>query len=220
MSRNIKTVECLKKHEGKTVKVIADNGSVFEATVELDSQGDPVLYTTSEIAKGAGYWWHSRSHGGYGHYCAKDFQITKELKSLTLLPSRKKKATKYLTMKELKEGVGHFCKMSDGSVGFIVWSNVCPRVLLHQEQDGCGWVYDAASEPDDDATAPVSFRKQFKYAWNVGHKVDAETIKVVEILDAREESVDESPNECFHKKTLLDMTIREVLEKLDEIIKR
>lgn len=324
MSRNIKTVECLKKHEGKTVKVIADNDSVFEATVELDSQGAPVLYTTSAIAAKADYWWYAGSHKGYGHHCANNFQITQELKSLTLLPSRKKKAkkasktltsgkeflthseikkgighlcklsdgqeafiarsdhgtaticmhsrsndrgwsldadavadkfkdsikgysygwyihdeddaekiqvvsilgkpkakkasekeyvSKYLTEKELKEGIGHFCKMSDGSEGFIVWSKVCPRVLLHQQQDGLGWAYNAAREDDDDETAPESFRKQFEYGWNVGNESDAKLIKVVEILDAREKSVEESP-----KKTLLDMTIREVLEKLDEII--
>jgi len=100
MSRNIKTVECLKKHGGKIVKVISDNGSVFEATVEIDRLGEPVLYTTSDFAEEDDYWWPSPSHCGFGHHCSRDFQITKELRSLTLLPSRKKKKGKLVEEQE------------------------------------------------------------------------------------------------------------------------
>lgn len=89
MSRNIKTVKCLEKHVGKTVKVVDEEGHTFLATVEKG----PCLWTTDKIADDSAYWW-GPVNDKWGHHCVEDYQITSELKSLTLVsvtPNKEKK---------------------------------------------------------------------------------------------------------------------------------
>ena len=91
MSRNIKTVKCLKKHIGKTVKVVDEKGHTFLAHVMADKS--LCLWTTDKAANDSVYWW-GPVNGKWGHYCEEDYQITSELKSLTLIsvtPKEEKK---------------------------------------------------------------------------------------------------------------------------------
>lgn len=118
----------------------------------------------------------------------------------------------FLTREQLLEHVGKRCKMSDGTEGLIVKTDSgTPRVLMKARANDHGWLYNETVEYDTGASVEV--RGQYKYAWNVTDNEDAEDISVVEILEDDSEKCAES------SKTILDMTIREVLEKLNEIIK-
>lgn len=119
----------------------------------------------------------------------------------------------FLFREQLLEHIGERCKMSDGTEGLIVKSDTGnPRVLMKARANNHGWSYDEGLEDDTGASKEV--RSKYQYAWNVIDNGDAEDIAVVEILE------DDTKKPVESSKTILDMTIREVLEKLDEIIKR
>lgn len=118
----------------------------------------------------------------------------------------------FLFREQLLKHIGKRCKMSDGTEGLIVKTDSgAPRVLMKARANDHGWLYNETVE--NDTGASVEVRGQYKYAWNVTDNEDAEDISVVEILEDDSEKCAES------SKTILDMTIREVLEKLNEIIK-
>ena len=239
MVKNIKTVKQLEKYLGETLHVVSHDGYEFDATVETaSSPKDPwlVLKTTNKMANKDNFWW--MLGGEVCHNCAYDYQITDELNSLTVITDKKaiKKTTKYLTMAELDAARGHFCLLEDGSRGFIcikTESEERPTRVLHNYSDAIGWSYKEREMTEDDA--PEAIKHDFEKAYNVWSDDDAESLKVVKILEkydgrkyrfkkAKEEStkdVEVPVAETIETpKTILDMTIKEVLEKLDEIIKR
>ena len=176
MSRNIKTVECLSKHVGKTVKVVDDEGRTFLATVE---EG-PDLYTTDKKAADSTYWWWN-GRDQYGHHCKRNSQITDELKSLTLVSEKKaaKKVVKeyapvYADERTVKKNVGKFCKLYNGKIGKIVdRGDKSPLLLLKEYDSEVGWALDADSE----------YRKEgWEYGWNM-HDQGCDTAKIVEFFD-------------------------------------
>lgn len=239
MVKNIKTVKQLEKYLGETLHVVSHDGYEFDATVETaSSPKDPwlVLKTTNKMANRDPFWW--MLGGRVCHNCAYDYQITEELKSLTTTADKKasKKTTKYLTMAELDAARGHFCLLEDGSRGFICTkteSEEKPTRVLHNSPDSFGWSYTKTEMPEDNA--PETVKHDFEKAYNVWNDDNAFAVKVVKVLEkydgrkyrfkkAKEEStkdVEVPVAETIETpKTILDMTIKEVLEKLDEIIKR
>jgi len=180
MSRNIKTVKCLSKHIGKTVKVVDDEGRTFLATVE---EG-PDLYTTDKTANESMYWWWN-GRDRYGHHCRRYYQITDELKSLTLVSE--KKSTKKPEKKVVKEyrpffadeltvkkNVGKFCKLYNGKIGKLVdRGESSPLLLLKDYDSDIGWSLNDDSE----------YRKEgWQYGWNM-HDQGCATAKIVEFFD-------------------------------------
>lgn len=232
MVKTIKTVKQLKKYIGETLHVVSYDGYEFDATVETASNPrDPwlILKTTNKMANKDHFWW--MLGGKVCHNCAYDYQITDELKSLTTTADKKasKKTTKYLTMAELDAARGHFCLLEDGSKGFIcikTESEERPTRVLHNYSDAIGLSYTGREHHEDDA--PEAIKHDFEKAYNVWSDGDAESLKVVKILekyDGRKYRFKKTKKEAPKAKeetpkTILDMTIREVLEKLDEIIKR
>lgn len=245
MSRNIKSLKKLHSLIGGTVQVVDSEGHKFNAVVEKCSiPGNPNEYavdlvTADSRADDDPYWWSkSVSEKTWGHHVVRPHQLTEELRSVTTFKEkaeildkvRKSKKAKrkkvkeenltessskesFLTREQLLEHIGNRCKMSDGTEGLIVKTDRgTPRILMNTRANDNGWLYDERVE--DDTGASVEVRSQYKYAWNVIDNDDAEDISVVEILEDDVEEATES------SKTILDMTIREVLEKLDEIIKR
>lgn len=161
MVKNIKTVEQLKKHIGETLRVVSEDGYTFDATVEEGGNpADPwlVLKTTNKMANKDRFWW--MLGGKVCHNCAFDDQISKELKSLTVITDKKvsKKKSKYLTMAELDAARGHFCLLEDGSKGFICTkteSEEKPTRVLHNCPDVIGWSYTKREMPEDDAPEAI-----------------------------------------------------------------
>lgn len=127
-----------------------------------------------------------------------------------------KKEQKFLSAHEIRKGIGHLCKLSDGQDAFIACNegNI-PIICIPSRSNGHGWGLDE-SDVADKFKGSI---KDYKYGWGIHGDGDAVDIKVVEILD---EPKEESPKAktAESPKTILDMTIRELLEKLDEIIKR
>lgn len=216
MSRNIKTVKCLAKHVGKTVKVVDDEGRTFLATVE---EG-PDLYTTDKKAADSTYWWWN-GRDQYGHHCKRNSQITEELKSLTLVSEKKpsKKVVKeyrpvYVDEQVVKKNVGKFCKLYNGMIGKIVDRvDASPLLLLKEDDPEIGWALSADSE----------YRKEgWQYGWNM-HDQGCDTAKIVEFFDedptVKKKRVKKDKKvEAESKKTIFDLTVRELLEKLNEIV--
>lgn len=120
-----------------------------------------------------------------------------------------------LTKEDFIKNIGHFCTMDDGSKGFICKTEMDnPRVLHNLPEKYWGWPYSLSISNDN---APKSLKKKFSYAWNICNDGDAKCSGVKRILkkciDLDSKKTTESP------KTILDMTVKELLEKLDEIIK-
>ena len=126
-----------------------------------------------------------------------------------------KKDEKILTASEIQAGVGHLCRLADGQESFIATNAFdIPIVCMRSRSSECGWCLESSD------VAP-KFRdsiKDYKYGWGISDEEDAKSIKVVSILDEPKAEAHKAKEET--PKTILDMTIREVLEKLDEIIKR
>lgn len=188
MSRNIKTAKCLRKHVGKTVHVKSYSEYEFDATVELDTSFKEKklrLYTEDDKADKDPYWWPNLD-GRYGHSCTYDNQITEELKSLTLVTTKKatKKAERVLTKAELDAARGHFCLLKDGSKGFIctkIASDEKPTRILHNSSDSRSWSYTEREMSEDDA--PEAVKHDFKNAYNVWNDSDSLAVKVVKVLE-------------------------------------
>lgn len=232
MVKNIKTVKQLEKYIGETLHVVSHDGYEFDATVERAGKSSDswlILKTANKMVNKDRFWW--MLGGNVCHNCAYDYQITDELNSLKAITDKKasKKDTKYLTMAELDAARGHFCLLEDGSKGFIcikTESEERPTRVLHNCPDVIGWSYTGREYPED--TAPEAIKHDFEKAYNVWSDDDAESLKVVKVLekyDGRKYRFKKVKKEAPKAKeetpkTILDMTIREVLEKLDEIIKR
>lgn len=143
---------------------------------------------------------------------AKQVKVVKILDEVSKPKKTKRKESKksFLTREQLLKHIGKRCKMSDGTEGLIVKTDMDnPRILMRTRSNDHGWPYDGEREGDDTGAA-ASVKNQYRFAWNVCDNDDAKEISVVKILDD-EKSAESS-------KTILDMTVREVLEKLNEII--
>lgn len=127
-----------------------------------------------------------------------------------------KKEQKFLTASEIRKGIGHLCKLTDGQEAFIACNegNV-PVICMPSRSNGHGWSLDK-SDVADKFKGSI---KDYRYGWGIHCDGDAEDIKVAEILD-EPKAKEESTKTAESPKTVLDMTIRELLEKLDEIVKR
>lgn len=124
-----------------------------------------------------------------------------------------KKEQKFLSAHEITAGIGHLCKLSDGQEAFIACAEGDVAIVcMPSRSNGHGWslsAYDVAAKFRDSI-------KDYKYGWGIQCESDAADIKVVEILDTQlEEKCVEST-----KKSVLDLTVRELLEKLYEAIER
>lgn len=127
-----------------------------------------------------------------------------------------KEDTKFLTVSEIYKGIGHLCKLADGQEALIAVSNGGVAIIcMRSRSQDHGWGLDA-SDVADKFKGSI---KDYKYGWGIHCTRDAEEIKVVEILDEPKEEAPKAKT-AESKKTIFDMTIRELLEKLDEIIKR
>lgn len=115
----------------------------------------------------------------------------------------------YLTKKEISKAIGKYCKLADCQTAFIAKSTGSgnPCICMNEKVKGCGWNLSCG----DVVKEYKGTAAKFDYGWYVTDDDDAAHIKVVEIL---EDKTAES------KKTLLDMTVRELLEKLNEIVER
>lgn len=136
------------------------------------------------------------------------FKKAKEEPTKTMEAPKVKEDKKFLTASEIKAGIGHLCKLADGTTAFVAASmHGIPVICMHTRSQNIGWCLDCS----DVSSKFAEDIKGYEYGWNVSDARDAQYIKVVSILD---NTKPESP------KTILDMTIKELLEKLDEIIKR
>lgn len=126
-----------------------------------------------------------------------------------------KKEQKFLSAHEIRKGIGHLCKLADGQEAFIACNegNV-PVICMPSRSNGHGWSLDK-SDVADKFKGSI---KGYRYGWGIHG--DAEDIKVAEILDEPKAEAPKEAKTAESKKTILDMTIRELLEKLDEIVKR
>lgn len=119
-----------------------------------------------------------------------------------------------LTKEDFIKNIGHFCTMVDGSKGFICKTeNGNPRVLHNLPEKYYGWLYTDAVYSDN---TPEPLKNKFNRAWNIRSEDDVIDSGVKRIL----KSCFDSKKTPKAKKTILDMTVKELLEKLDEIIKR
>jgi len=145
-------------------------------------------------------------------YDGRKYRYKKVKKTVT----EEKKDTKFLSAHEIRKGIGHLCKLADGQEAFIASNEGDASVVcMSSRSNGYGWSLDASD-------VAAKFRdsiKDYKYGWGILDNCDAAHIKVVEILD-EPKAVEEPTKTAESPKTILDMTIKEVLEKLDEIIKR
>lgn len=134
----------------------------------------------------------------------KDSKKTKKAKET---PKAKDTKQKYLTADEIRAGIGHLCKLSDGQEAFIARYPGGSPVVCMKKRTNLGWELhsDILSEEFE------SLAKAYSYGWGITDSDDAAAIKVVEILG--------EPKTAESKKTILDMTVKELLEKLNEIIK-
>lgn len=126
-----------------------------------------------------------------------------------------KKTLGFLNTEQILEGVGHFCLMADGSEGYIARTRSGTPLVLHNADkicDGCRFDPEDFSSTREDK----ELCKNYHRAWWIHGDSDAEEVKVVEILDTQpEEKCAEST-----KKSVLDLTVRELLEKIYEAIER
>lgn len=126
---------------------------------------------------------------------------------------KKRKTAKYIGCEEIQKNIGKYCKLADGQIAFIAEKNGHARLCLKEQSNGCGWSLDF--EDVDEKYRP--FIADYKRGWCVTDDWDAEQIKVVEIFE--DDPTIATPEKGVKTtKTILDMTVREVLEKLNEII--
>ena len=124
-----------------------------------------------------------------------------------------KKTTKsFLNASEIREGIGNYCELADGQTAFIARSaNDTPTICMHKHVGtGIGWYLN----DHDLAKSFRDYAKDYEYGWYVHNDADASIIKVVSILDG---SV--KVKTAQSEKTILDMTVKELLEKLNAFIK-
>lgn len=130
----------------------------------------------------------------------------------TVEATEAKEDEKFLTVPEIVAGIGKFCKLSDGQTAFIASSEggnaiICMRSKSKRKY---GWRLHSTD------VSPVfqDSIEGYKYGWAVLREEDACFIKIVSILDKPEVETSEQS-----EKTILDMTVKELLEKLDAFIK-
>lgn len=113
-----------------------------------------------------------------------------------------------VTVEDLEKNTGHCCTFKSGDKGYICEGPHCKTLIcFNTKQNAYGWKVDK--------DVPEYLHKHFKYAWFV---YGSSQIKELGIVSIDPETVDFQASES--KKTILDMTVKELLEKLDEIIKR
>ena len=234
MSRNIKTVKCLKKHIGKTVKVVDDEGDTFLATVKA-GKNDPCLWTSDKIADESSSWLGPVG-SEWGHHCVEDDQITKELKSITLVSVKPKEEKK--KKQEDAWPKDYFNKVFKTTSGKYI------AFLKSKSKEGAGPAvccftagergWDMFKGEKDTVTTgvPEEFFKVFKSAYFTSQHDEFGTPeeyicsvkdtdklqKIYEELNTEEAEPDKEKG--VKEVSILDMTLRELLEKLDEVIKR
>lgn len=218
MSRNIKTVKCLSKHIGELVRVVALDGEhCLAKVVSNEDQCYPVLKAPEDFK--ARYFWRDED-GSMAHNCARNYQITEELKCLSstgkkfksVKKTKKEPEGKYFSSEELLDFVNNFVKLKSGQVGYLIkrtfGDKECATVLMKQQEDGYGWTIKMNHEQISEELG-----QKYTYGWNFWDANDAETVQIVEVLD-KDEEVKEEPV----KSTVLDMTVKELLEVLNEVI--
>ena len=124
-----------------------------------------------------------------------------------------KKEQKFLSAHEIRKGIGHLCKLADGQEAFIA-CNECnvPIICMPSRSNGHGWSLSA----DYVAAKFKGSIKGYRCGWGIHCESDAADIKVVEILDTQLEPEGTEST----KKSVLDLTVRELLEKIYEAIER
>lgn len=126
-----------------------------------------------------------------------------------------KKSQAFLNKEQIADGVGHFCIMADGSEGYIARTKSGNPLVIHNADKTCeGWCFDP--EDYDTTREDKELCEKYHRGWWINHDSDAEEVKVAKILDTQpEEKSAEST-----KKSVLDLTVRELLEKIYEAIER
>lgn len=228
MVKKIKTVEQLEKHIGETLHVVSREGYAFDATVERTGDSSDswlVLKTKNKVANKDHSWWPL--DGKICHNCAYDHQITEELQSLTTIEGKKasgkKKTQEYLTKDELDAARGHFCLLKDGSKGFICTKTATESRLtrvLHNYSNARGWIYTDTERSEDNA--PETIKHDFTKAWNVWSESDAESLKVVEVLekyDGRKYRFKKAKKTVEEKEDTKFLTISEIYKGIGHLCK-
>lgn len=152
----------------------------------------------------------SRAYNANDEGDAFALKVVKVLEKYDGRKYRKKKDKKtskaFLTASEIEAGVGHFCKLSDGQDAFIArGKNGRATICLHKQfNNGLGWYLDKS----DLADGFKSYAEEYEYGWYIHDESDAFEIKIVSILKEEQS-----------EKTILDMTVKEILEKLNAFIK-
>ena len=159
----------------------------------------------------------------YDAYCSGVVKIYKRMpngmKSSKKVVKKKeyapKKTQEFLNREQIADGVGHFCIMADGSEGYIARTKSEDPLVLHNADKTCeGWSFDPSDYSD--TREETELCKKYHRAWWIHGDSCAEEVKVVKILDTKPE------HECTEstKKSVLDLTVRELLEKIYEAIER
>lgn len=142
--------------------------------------------------------WHVSSD-----YTAVDVKVV-EILDETRKP--KKARRKKITLENLEQGIGHFCTFKSGDKGYICESTKGNLLIcFNTKQNKHGW--------EVDGDVPKYLHEHFKYAYFI---FSPDNIEELGIASIDPETTDFQAAES--SKTILDMTVREVLEKLNEII--
>jgi len=224
MSRDIRSIKTLKKKIGQTVRVTSLRGDTFDAIVcnSACTKDGVTLYTNDKRADYDVCWWKASTRentllgivkGKYGHHINCTSHIRDELQSITTVKSTKTKkepsvSQMYAGVDEVAKHIGDMCRLSDGTVGKIVIGHSKSPVLLLKEEAHGGIVGWPLSDEDREKYP------EYSYGWYL-HDQGCSVGKIVEFF----KDTSETPvKEVKTSKTILDMTIRELLEKLNEII--
>lgn len=218
------------------------NGYAVDLVTAYDiADKDPYWWPKSVSEK---TWGH---HVVRPHQLTEELRSVTTIKGKAEAETVKTTTKSYVSFMDLLANEGHYCEMADGTTGYIAGSKYPQHVCVIHNSEGPseGWTISRFCSEEEILGVSKSFIKRFSKAWHVGSEDEAEQVKVAEILDkvckskkAKQKKVteedledaedisvveileDDSEKCAESSKTILDMTIREVLEKLDEIIKR
>lgn len=195
-----------------------DNYSWFYTSLEMDEDDAPE--TIKHDFKNAYNIWHDEEAENVKvvevleKYDGRKYRKKKTEKESqkTVEYTEAKKDKKFLNASEIREGIGHYCKLADGQTAFIArGGNDTPTICMHSHVGtGIGWYL----HDHDLAKSFRDYAADYEYGWYVHDDSDAMIIKVVCILDKPEEE-----KTSQSEKTILDMIVKKLLEKLNAFIK-
>lgn len=134
---------------------------------------------------------------------AKHVEVVEVLKEGVKNPRARQKT---VTLEDLRNNIGHCCTFKSGDKGYICKSTGGSLLIcFNTQQNGNGW--------EVDGDVPKYLHKHFKYAYFI---MNDECKKALGVASIDPEETDFQATES--KKTVLDMTVRELLEKLNEIV--